>query len=1204
VGVEVAVDASIEARTRAIGRDLLDHIEGHRPRAAGRLQDWLLTDALKDDAFRTRMLRFVDVFAAVEASGDAEELHRLLGEYFRGDLDGVPRALRWMLRLGRDQKVPSLAVQQAVRRSVTFFASRFIVSPDERATLRLASDLVERGRYPSFDLLGEAVLSEAEAEAYVDRYLRLISDLAGHPLAHEVTPGGLPALQLSLKLSSLTHRFTPLDVLGSIERVEPRLTRIALAAREAGVGVCVDAEQYEVRDVVWGAFRRVFAPDGTPDGTQGAERTEAARGPLATWDGAGIVVQGYLRDADTHLDEVVEAARARGVPFQVRLVKGAYWDYETIHAAANRWAPPVFQEKAGTDRMYESLLVRLVDAAGLVHPAVASHNPRAHALAEALAESRGLAPGAVEHQTLHRTLDALSDALAERGWSAREYVPVGDLIPGMAYLVRRILENSSQSGFLTSARTGEDLEAALAPPAQTPDPVEVPPDGTPFERAPAARWFDSTFRADFQAALAAAQAEPPVRHPLPEEIPGDTWVTVMAPSHPDGPPLGEVQHASPQGMRIAVDRAQAAQRAWGALAVGERAAALRRAADLLHADGHRIAAAVVREGGRDRAGAWAEVEEAVDFLRLYAQAAESLWAEHHEVIAPHGVVAVIPPWNFSLAIPTGMAAAALVCGNSVVLKPAEHTPLIALRLADVLHQAGVPRDVMQCVPGKGSSAGSVLVEDARVGMVSFTGSRGVGTWMHEAVAQTPSPDGRPRALVAEMGGKNPALVFGDADIDEAVDGVLRSAFEHANQKCSAVSRVLVQRSVYPHFRDRLVEAARSWRVGPAEDSRTAINPVIAPEAAHRLAEAADRAREEGRVLLDAFGPVPGTLLHGPLIVEIESAAALTAQTATEELFGPILALIPFDDAADAYRVANGTGYGLTAGLFSRSPSRIEEAARCIEAGHLYVNRTTTAARPGIEPFGGMHFSGTGPKVGHRDYLWAFVRRTDAPPVDEDVSPAPPPHPPARLEAVEPWDVPLHARIEAVRSAAARVPPALAESLLAAADAARRELGEAAETTQAAGQDTRMRYDLALGRGVLRATRADAAWWLAAAVLAGNAVTVVDSPALAETVDALHAAGVPRSALAITEGDSARFVHLAGGADIEFAACDGGPLRSLAQALGPTVPGQRSLKAMLSPIDGPQPGEPGFLRRFAWPRVTAIRTLRHGADLGLAVMRAP
>lgn len=1173
-----------EARTRALATELLERIEERRPRAAERLQDWLLSDALQDDTFRTQMLRFVDVFAAVEATGDSEELHRILGEYFAGDFPGIPRSLQWMLRLGRDQHVPSTVVRETVRRAVLLFARRFIVSPGEESASELLDELTSGGRTPSFDLLGEAVLSEGEADRYVERYLELIDQLARHPMARETTRGGLPALQVSLKLSSLTYRFTPVDLQGSVDRVRPRLVRIGEAARAAGIGLCVDAEQYETRDVVWAAFREVFGPGG----------------PLADWPHAGMVVQAYLRDAGAHLDEVFEFGRERALPFQVRLVKGAYWDYETLHAQANRWPPPVFQEKAATDRNYEALLTRLVEHAGVIHPAVASHNPRAHALAEILAEERGLPPGAVEHQTLHHTLEALSAAIAERGWSSRDYVPVGELIPGMAYLVRRILENSSQAGFLTMARTGLDAEALLAAPPEVDDPPLVAPDDAPFERCPVARGHEPDFRAHFEAALAAAAAAPPERRPLPEGVPGHEWLPVLDPSHPEDDPLGSVEYAGADGMRRAVEHAEAAAVTWARVPVDERARILRRAADLLLERGHEFAAAIVREGGRDRAGAWGEVEEAVDFLRLYAGAAERLWGEHGEVIAPLGVVAVIPPWNFSLAIPCGMTVAALACGNSVILKPAEHTPLIAHRLVALLHEAGVPDAVVQCVPGAGRTAGVTLVEDPRVAMVAFTGSRGVGTWMHSAVALEPTAGGRPRSLIAEMGGKNPALVFADADIDEAVEGVLQSAFGHANQKCSAVSRVLVERIVYPIFRDRLIEAARSWRVGAADDPSTAINPVIGFVAAERLQGAAARAREEGTVLLDEFGPRPGTLLHGPLVVEFDAAQALTATTTTEELFGPILSLIPFDEPAEAYRIANGTGYGLTAGLFSRSPSRIAEAARLIEAGHLYVNRATTAARPGIEPFGGMFFSGTGPKVGHDGYLWAFVGRTDHPPIDEDVEP----ERPDALEPVfkigEPWSASLDERIATLRRAASRLASGpVADAMQAAAEQAQDELGRPADTVQVAGQDTAMRYDLARGFGVLRAVGDEAGWWLAATLLAGNGVAVVDSPALIDAMRALHEEGVPPAVLRLERGGVERFVQLAAESAVDFAICDRGPIRSLARALGPTASEshrQRGLKAMLTTLDGPQPGEAGFLQRFAWPRVTAIRTLRHGADL--------
>lgn len=1170
--------ANIEARTREIGRSLLAAMGRYRPGAGERIEDWLLTRALADPHFRTRALRFLDVLAAFDGPGHSAATARLFREYFAGEFPGIPRPLRWLLRVGRGRYVPAPVVAVAAHRSAQVFAGRFITDPSSAGTRELMDHLASLGRFPSFDLLGEEVLSEAEAGAYEARYLALIQDLSRAAQARGRTPGGQPALQVSLKLSSLTHHFSPVDADGSVERVLPRLVRIAEAARAAGVGVAVDAEQYAVRDIVWGAFQRAFGPGS----------------PLAEWTDAGIAVQSYLRDAEAHVGDVVAFARARGAPFQVRLVKGAYWDYEMAVSAADRWTPPVFRVKAATDRSAERCIDRLLAAHEVVRVAVASHNPWLHAYARAVAEHHRLGAGAVEHQTLHRTSEAMSRALAARGWPARDYVPVGDLLPGMAYLVRRVLENSSQAGFLMQSRQGEGHGAPLASPPEAvaiEDRPRVEPDGATFERAPAARWFEAGFRAAFAAALAAAQPEPGSRLPLPDTIEPGGEAEVRSPSDPDGPPIASVQLASAQGARTAVGRAVEAQPAWAARPPAERSAILRRAAGLLLDRGHEFAAAVVIEGGRDRAGAWAEVVEAVDFLRLYAAEAERLLAEHGGRVRPLGVAAVIPPWNFSLAIPCGMAAAALACGNAVVLKPAGQTPVIASRLVALLHEAGVPETVVQCLPGPGSRVGQALVDDARVAAVAFTGSREVGIGIHEAVAGTPSPSGRPRRLVAEMGGKNPAVVFADADLDEAVAGILHSAFDHANQKCSAVSRVLVERSVYGRFRDRLVEAASSLVCGRAGDPSTQVNPVIDRRASDRLTEDARIARAEGRVLLDRFGPEPGTLVHGPLIVEIDLPDALTARTATEEIFGPILALTAFDREADAYRVANGTAYGLTAAVFSRSPVRIARASAALEAGHVYVNRTSTAARPGVEPFGGMKFSGTGPKVGHAGYLWAFLSRADAPEDSGDTRPdgTPPALAPGR------WDAPLAGRIEAV-SRAGLLLGARGRGILADAGP---ELGPTPLAVQVAGQHTTVVHDLPRGLGVVRARGPDAAAWLVAPLLAGNAVVVVDSPGLHPLIEALWAAGVPRDALRIELGGPGRLVALAACTGIAFVACDGGPFRALSRALGPPGEAHRGLRALLSPLDGPQPGESGFVRRFAWPKVVAVRTLRHGATLELA-----
>ena len=518
----------------------------------------------------------------------------------------------------------------------------------------------------------------------------------------------------------------------------------------------------------------------------------------------------------------------------------------------------------------------------------------------------------------------------------------------------------------------------------------------------------------------------------------------------------------------------------------------------------------------------------------------------------------------------------------------------------------MPAGALQCLPGDGRDAGQALVEDTHVALIAFTGSRAVGTTMYETVLRTVTEDDRPRAVVAEMGGKNPALVFDDADLDEAVTEVLASTFGHANQKCSALSRVLVTRSIAERFTARLVDAASSLVCGAAEDPATQVNPIIDRRASERLREAAARARTEGRVLLDRFEAPAGTLVHGPLIVAIDAVHALTARTMTEELFGPILAVVAVEDEDEALRIANGTGYALTSALFSRSPRCIERVSAAIEAGHVYVNRSSTGARPGVEPFGGMRFSGTGPKAGGSDYLWAFFDRTDAPHDDTLGSPEDTATIDAsvRLDGPARWDVPLHERLEAIERAAlsiAATDVVTARAILEVATQAAVEIGRPSPPTQVAGQETQVRYDVPRGLGLVHATGDDAARWLIAPLINGNAVLLVGSPSLATLVAALHEAGVPRVVLRAVDGDTHHFVRLAREAAVAFVGCDRGPFRALAAATGVVHDEQLGLRALLSPLDGPQPHESGFVSRFAWPRVIASRTLRHGANLPFATI---
>jgi acyl-CoA reductase-like NAD-dependent aldehyde dehydrogenase len=689
-----------------------------------------------------------------------------------------------------------------------------------------------------------------------------------------------------------------------------------------------------------------------------------------------------------------------------------------------------------------------------------------------------------------------------------------------------------------------------------------------------------------------------------------------------------------EGVHVAraLDLAVAAAPGWAAQTVAARAAILRRAADLLAERRDETAAWIVFEAAKSWVEALADVDEAIDYLRYYALMAESLESEWSNY-RPRGVVVVIPPWNFPIAIPCGMTAAALVTGNAVILKPAEQTPLIARRLVQILHEAGVTEDALTWLPGTGEAVGAPLVANPLVDMVAFTGSRAVGTRIYQEGSTVTPVRGGLRATVAEMGGKNAVLVFPDADLDEAVIGVLRSAFGHANQKCSAASRVLIHRDIYPRLRNRLIEGARSLPAGPADDPGTLITPLIDEDARDRVVEAGATARAEGRVLLDdllkpsmpAHGePIPPTVL-GPELVEIAPSRAPTARTAQDEIFGPVLALIPFGSEREAVQLANGTRYALTGGVFSRSPGTVTRMARALDAGNLYVNRPITGARVGVEPFGGHRMSGTGPKAGGEEYLWAFVTRRNGYRRGQPL-----PRGSARLsdDAVRPWTATdARARGKAIQDAldllmrdwrtrwenaivTAQFGPA-AEALQVAWNllARRDEVGTPEPTIPLPGQQTETRWDRPRGCGLVvvagGAPLKSLIALIVAPLIAGNGIVVVPDPRCRPIAElllaALHHTGVPATAavLAPEDLDLAAAVALP---RIAFAAVDAGEeqVRGIYRMLGTASAAAEStqLKALITLADGPGPTQRGFLRRFALPTTVAIQTLHLGADLEL------
>ncbi len=959
--------ADVERLTRQIGGEFLARGREHR---AGLLSsrfwsDRLVQWAMKDQAFKIQLFRFVDVFPMLR---DSRQVHEYLTEYL--SQPGVNLS-GWMdlgLRAGGLAKGLFAAT---VSNRIMTLAETFIAGADAASALSKLESLWGDGVAFSVDLLGEACVSDAEARAYQRRYLDLIETLAARSANWNANPvletdhlGPVPRANVSVKISSLAARVDPIDAAGSIAALSEALGPILEAARKLNVLINFDMEQYALKDLTLELFER---------------SCEAIDFP------AGIAIQAYLQSGEDDVRRLIAWARRSGRQVTVRLVKGAYWDYEVIHAERMGWPVPVWTIKRETDAQFERLTEMLLAAAprrageGGVKLALGSHNVRSIAHGLALLRKYELPDSAIELQMLYGMADPLKAAVLERGLRLRRYVPIGEMLPGMAYLVRRLLENTSNESWLRAGffDTVPDEELLAAPhgvvfpsPGVATPGLSVVPRSTGDSIGPAVDglgggepFFNEPLR-DF--------SHGEVRRRLAEAI-RTARVPEPGPAH------------SAADLEAAIGRAAAAFGSWRDLDPLARSQMLVKAAGAMRARRDELSGIVIRESGKIWREADADVCEAIDFCEYYARTAVALFQPQrlgrfvgelnqmwHE---PRGVAGVISPWNFPLSICAGMTTAALVTGNTVLVKPSTQTPGIALALCRILWDAGVPPDVLQFVPGSGQIVGAGLVRDPRVALIAFTGSKEVGLDIFAAAGQTRPGQGQLKRVVCEMGGKNAVIVDESADLDEAVLGVRQSAFSYSGQKCSACSRAIVVESVYPVFIERLVEATRSLVIGDPLDSGTDVGPVIDAAAARKIREYIDLGKTEGR--LDLACDVPSGLderVGKPYVgPHIFSGIEPHHRLAQDEIFGPVLAVMraaSFDQALDW---ANSSTYKLTGGVFSRKPSHLQRARREFRVGNLYLNRGITGALVGRQPFGGFGLSGAGTQAGGPEYLLNFVQ---------------------------------------------------------------------------------------------------------------------------------------------------------------------------------------------------------------------------------------
>ena len=948
-----------EADIRRLGLALHERASRERPALYRGLTGALLARVMDDAPLRGVLFQLVDTLPQL---ADADDIARHLRAYLK-EIPHTPHGASrqgWITALLGLIARPSLA--WTVRGFTRQLGRQFLCEENPKALGRLLTRLHLLPARVTVDAVGEAVLSEEEAEAYLQRNLLLLEALAQHR-------DTLGPPHLSLKLTALTARFDPLAPAGNRQRVLARLEPLIAAANRHGATLTVDMEHYELKDAIVDLFLHI---------------AEHCPGP---WQPA-IALQAYLPDTPADLARIHTQAQRTGRRLGVRLVKGAYWDQEQAWAAQRDWPSPTLCNKAATDAQYEALTAWLLERSDALHPAIASHNLRSQTVALTIARRLKLNEQQWEAQMLLGMAEPLRDALIAEGVPLRLYVPTGDLETGIAYLIRRLLENTASTSILRQTYVeGRDVAALLAPPkpqagaASAHDAAKTKTSTTSFANTPLLDFSRHEEAERLQMALAAVKASLPQTHPLDFVDRGDTpapaFFIARNPANPNQV-LGEITLATPAQADAAVVRARNAFPAWCDTAVADRSRLLHRAADLLLAERHSLAALEVLEEAKPWREADADVAEAADFLRYYADQMVQLadWRETRHFpgerndfgYAPRGPAVVIAPWNFPIAILCGMTAAALAAGNPVVMKPALPALLAARALHRILLAAGVPPEVVQLLPGD-TDVGEALVCHPDTHIVAFTGSRQVGLSILQA-AHTPAPGQRHvKQVVCEMGGKNAIVVDSDADLDEAVAGILASAFGYSGQKCSACSRVIAVAAVHDKLLARLAAAAASLAWGPPEDPAYDHGPLITAAARDKALRYIAIGREEGRLVWQGTVPEDGGWYVPPtLFADIQPHHRL----AREEVFGPMLAVLQAPDFATALAMAQDADYALTGGVYSRLPEHLTLARDRYAVGNLYLNRRITGARVGVQPFGGVALSGTGIQAGGPDYLKQFL----------------------------------------------------------------------------------------------------------------------------------------------------------------------------------------------------------------------------------------
>ncbi|BCS90285.1 proline dehydrogenase family protein [Pseudodesulfovibrio sediminis] len=977
--------SSLDPRIIARGREFFKSISGESPSIfnkgwwTGKVMDW----SMKNEDFKIQMFRFVDVLPCLNTS---ESLSRHIEEYFATDDANIPDVLKWgatKTKIGGG--LVAKVLNKTIRSNIESMARQFIIGQVSKEAVKGIKKLRKDGFAFVLDLLGEATVSEAESAAYQAGYLEVLEAIQKElgkwkPLeggSGDLDWGHAPKVNVAVKPTAFYSQSKSVDLDGTASGMMERIEPIYKKVMEMGGFMCIDMESLKYKDATIELYKRL-------------------RTKYPDYPHLGIVFQAYLRCVDDDVRGLLDWSREKGLPISIRLVKGAYWDYETVMAKQNDWPVPVWTHKPESDIAFERVAKMILENADICHFACASHNIRSISAVMETASELNVPEERYEFQVLYGMAEPVRKGLKNVAKRVRLYCPYGDLLPGMGYLVRRLLENTANESFLKQTFADEaDMDVLLENPevtlrrqleekCVTPEPEQR--DGlSRFSNFPVVDFTLESERNAFPASIAKIRSRMGGEVPLfinGKEVRTDVHLDSYNPADPSEI-IGSVCQAGVAEADMAIDAASEAYLSWRDVPPRERAEVLLKASQYLKDNIHDLSATQVLEVGKQWDQAHADIAEAIDFLEYYAREMIRLGNPRRMGRAPgemsqlfyqgKGVAAVIAPWNFPLAISVGMVSAAIVSGCPVVYKPAGISSCVGYGLVEMWKAAGLPDGVFNYCPGKGSVIGDHIVDHPKVSVIAFTGSMEVGLRIQERAAKVHPGQQQCKKVIAEMGGKNGTIIDDDADLDEAVLGVLYAAFGFQGQKCSACSRVIVLDAIYDRFIERLTEAAKSVKLGPSENPSNYMGPVVDKAAQENVLRYLEIAESEGNVLVkhEVSADLKAT---GGCYVPLTIVDGITKEhrIAQEEVFGPILSVMRAKDMDEALDIANSTRFALTGAIYSRSPRNLERAFNEFRVGNLYLNKPSVGALVERHAFGGFKMSGVGSKSGGPDYLLQFL----------------------------------------------------------------------------------------------------------------------------------------------------------------------------------------------------------------------------------------